>query len=100
MEFLTLLKKRDYHMQFKNFLDFLKKMWTIICHFWSSFPLSKIMDYHMLFMEFFSFLQKHGLSYAISETFFTSPKTWTIVCNLWYFFPFSKNMEYHIKFQI
>src|SRR4051812_43011966 len=38
------------------------------------------------------------LSYAISETFFTSPKTWTIICNLWYFFPFSKNMDHHMQF--
>src|SRR3954466_4608453 len=77
-------------MQLVNFLYFLKKTWTIICHFWNLFPLSKIMDYHMQFMEIFSFLKTCGLSYAIFETFFTSHKTWTIICNLWYFFPFSK----------
>src|SRR3954465_15938916 len=85
-------------MQFMNFLYFFKKSWTIICHFWNLFPLSKILDYYMQFMEFFSFLQKPGQPHAISETFFTSPKTWTIICNLWYFFPFSKDMDYHMQF--
>src|SRR3954470_10410086 len=72
------------------------------------------MDYHMQFMEFLYLLQKRGLSYAIYEIYFTSPKAWTIIynfwnllfspkmltiiCNLWNFFPFSKNMDYHMKF--
>src|SRR4051812_5344924 len=44
------------------------------------------MDCHMHFLEFLPIMQKRGLSYAIYEISFSSPKTWTIVCNLLNFF--------------
>src|SRR3954466_4125652 len=56
------------------------------------------MVYHMQFMEFLSLFRKWGLSYAIYEISFPSPKTWTIICNLRNFFPFSKNVDYHMLF--
>src|SRR3954463_14454458 len=52
----------------------------------------------MGFLEFLSLLQKRGLSYAIYEIFFSSPKTWTIICNFWNCFLFSKNMDNHMQF--
>src|SRR4051812_23649403 len=52
----------------------------------------------MRFLEFLSLLQKGGLSYAISKTSFSSPKTWAITCIFWNFFPFSKNMDYDMQF--
>src|SRR3954468_13251833 len=52
----------------------------------------------MRFLEFLCLLHKRGLSYAISEISFSSPKTWTIICNFWNLFPFSKNVDYHMKF--
>src|SRR3954469_15128457 len=52
----------------------------------------------MQFMEFLSLLQIRGLSYAISEISFSSPKTWTIICDFWSFFPFFKNVDYHMQF--
>src|SRR3954463_1797392 len=82
MEFLTLFKKHGISYAIYEF----------------SLLSQKNVDNHMQFMAFFPFLQKRGLSYVISETFFTSLKTWTIICNLWYLFPFSKNMDYHMKF--
>src|SRR3954471_21097411 len=56
------------------------------------------MDYHMQFLEFLSLLQKRGLSYAMYEVSFSSPKTWTIICNFSNFFLFSKYMDYHMQF--
>src|SRR3954467_4352355 len=52
----------------------------------------------MQFLEFLSLLKKCGLSYAISEISFPSPKTWSIICNFWSFFPFTKNMDYYMQF--
>src|SRR3954467_15751991 len=49
-------------------------------------------------MEFLSLFKKHGLSYAIFEISFSSPKTWTIICNFRNFYPFSKYVDYHMKF--
>src|SRR4051812_46132671 len=51
----------------------------------------------MQFLKFLSLLQKHGLSYAISEFSFSSPKTWTIISNFWNFFLISINMDYHMQ---
>src|SRR3954470_11323610 len=57
------------------------------------------MDYHMLLLKFLYLLQKRGLSYAISENSFSSPKTLNIICNFWNFFPISNNVDYHMQFQ-
>src|SRR3954469_10269009 len=51
----------------------------------------------MQFLKFLSLLQKHGLSYAISEFSFSSPKTWTIISNFWNFFLISINIDYNMQ---
>src|SRR4051812_38771604 len=67
----------------------------------------------MKFLKFISLLQKHRLSYAISRIFsifiksglsyavdeisFSSPKTRTIICNLWNFLHL-QNVDYHMQF--
>src|SRR4051812_23252455 len=64
-----------------NFLNFLysPKTWTIICNFLNFLLFSKNVDYHMHFLEFLSLLQNCGISYAIYNISFSSPKTWTII---------------------
>src|SRR3954465_12524624 len=52
----------------------------------------------MQFLKFLPLLQQRGLSYAISEISFPSPKTLSIICNFWNFFPFSKNVDYYMQF--
>src|SRR4051812_13554432 len=55
------------------------------------------MDYHMQFLKFLSLLQNHGISYAIYEISFPSPKMWFIICNFWNFSLFSKNVDNHMQ---
>src|SRR3954470_367205 len=122
LEFLSLYKNVDYHMQFLQFLSLLQKLgpsyaisaislsslitWSLISIFWSlsyeisviSLPFSKNVDYHMHFLEFLSILQKRGLSYAIYEISFPSPKTWSLICNFRNLFPFSRNVVSHMQF--
>src|SRR3954470_4946044 len=85
-------------MQFLYFLSFLQKTWTIICDFWNFFLFSKNVDYHMQFLKFLSLFKKCGLSYAIYEIFFSSPKICTIKCNFYNFFLFPKNVDYCMQF--
>src|SRR4051812_9108771 len=84
-------------MQFLKFLSLLH-IWTIICDFLNFFPFLKNVDYHKQFRKFLSLVQKCGLSYAISEISFSSPKMWTIICDFWNFFPFFKYVDYHMQF--
>src|SRR4051812_7543512 len=76
----------------------------IICMLFSHYMLNFLgykrgcYNYRMQFLQFLSLLQKRGLSYAIYEISFSSPKTGTIICNFWNFFIFSKNVDYHMQF--
>src|SRR4051812_26645249 len=92
-------KNVDYHMQFLKFILFSKNVdYHMLFLEFLFFLFFKTLDFSFQFFKFFSLLQKCGLSYAISEISFYSPKSWTIICNFWNFFLFSKNLDYHMQF--
>src|SRR4051812_32852418 len=76
-------KKMDYHMQFIEFLSLFEKMVHYLQFLKFLSLLQKRRLSYAVSTTFFPFSKKFGLSYAVYEISFPSPKMWTIKCNFW-----------------